>query len=452
MINEHNPIARIINQLQAEWNTEVTPNEEIQLVRWIIDPSESRLYEGLLKLESTEHGGIPDMFLVLFTPFEATELHSRHIIENWLDEFEKDKETLEAYKEVHPDFNWDPQQYRDRISNDFKANDALLAEMMSSFQEQLIEDQVFTLALFPYTVADIKLFRKWLEHILAAGPAQKTRLLIFDYKDQRYFDSLVTKFKHLAKSLWVPVDLDGAINQITTSGDPNKPDVKFRKCMVEMSNGAAKNNLTKVITWGEKGIEVTQKSGEKSLFITAHLVFAGMLFNFKEFERIEQLLNNALRLTHMALKAEDDSCRPLLVQAYGLQASLKQLQKKKEEASDLFCKQADSAIEFGFSQQPLSSWWMAYSAVKKSDKDRYKELVERAYNYGTERQEDELKGTCMTFVAADYYSIMEKENQPQVCERIDAFMKPIEGDDWRDEVEGRRKEMEKRKLSLRNWF
>ncbi|MCW5518548.1 hypothetical protein J1N09_01765 [Aureitalea sp. L0-47] len=453
MSTEHNPIAQLVTELQQKWNTDISPNPDIQIARWLIIPQQARLYEGFLKLESTAYGGVPDMVIVLLTPFTSASQHSRALAEHWIEAYRKDSKIINEYIESNPDFSWQADEYEKRLSEDQDANNALLIEMLSQFQMALSEkERALTLALFPYSVSDTKDYEKWMDTMLELGLPENVRFMIFDYSDERYFDRLMKNHEDIGKSLSVPLDLDGAINKIATAGDPNNPEVQFRKCMMMMSKGVSNKNRESVHKWGERALEVTQPSGIRSLFITAHIVYAGMLFNFKDFETIDDLLMKATAMAKQSVKAGDDQCKPLLVQSYGFQASSKQLQKKKEDASTLFCKQADTAIEFGFPQQPLTSWWMAYSAIRKKDKEQYKELVIKAYNYGSEQEKETLKSTCMTFIANDYYNILDKESQYDDCKEIDEFMTEVEGENWREEVEERRKEMEKRKLSLKNWF
>jgi hypothetical protein len=453
MSNEHNPIARLVTQIQQKWNDEVTPYDHINLVRWLIIPRQARLYEGFLKLESTAHGSLPDMVIVLLNAFSSQESHSKNLIKHWIEAYRKDEKTMEAYKEVNPAFSWDAEGFEKKIGDDTAQNNLLLLEMLESLQSALPdEEQALTLALFPYSVEDTKDYAKWIDTLLKLGLPEKVRFMMFDYADERFFDGLLKDHEETGKSLSVALDLDGAIAKIASSGDPNKPDVQFRKCMLKMSKAVSGNNLASLNLWGEKGLEVTQRSGIKSLYITAHIVYAGMLFSFKEFELIDDLLFKATALSKQGLKSEDESCKPLLIQSYGFQASSKQLQKKKQDAANLFCKQADTALELGFAQQPLTAWWMAYTAIKKTNKEQYKELVTKAYDYGNNQEVETLRSTCMTFIAADYYNILDKESQYEDCQKIDEFMIEVEGEKWREQVEERREEMEKRKLSLRNWF
>lgn len=453
MSSEHNPIAQLISQIQHKWNSDVTPYPELKLVRWLIIPEQARLYEGFLKLESTPHGSLPDMVIVLLTQFTDKKHHSQHLINDWIEAYKKDKKTLKAISEEHTNFIWDIDSFDAKCSDDTAKNNILLLEMLQTFQEALPDkDRALTLALFPYSVESAKEYATWIDTLLQLGLPDNVRFMIFDYADECYFDPLLKTHEDQAKSLAIPLDLDGAIQKIASSGDPNKPDVVFKQCMLKMSKAVTNNNLSNLHKWGKKGLEATQRSGSKTLYATAHIVYAGMLFSFKEYELIDDLLQKGLAISKQGLKMGDDACKPILIQFYGFQASSKQLQKKTEEASNLFCKQADIAIEYGFAQQPLTAWWMASSAIKKKDKEQFKEIVSKAYDYGNKQDKETLKSTCMSFIASDYYTLLDKDNKREDCIKVDDFMKEIDGDDWRDQIESRKKEMEKRKLSLFNWF
>ena len=453
MSNQHNPIAQLVSQLQQKWNSEVVPHDHINLVRWLILPEQARLYEGFLRLESTDQGSLPDMVLVMLTPFESSKSHSKSIITDWIEIFRKEHELIEKVSLEHPSFVWDDKSFEARLSNDADRNNVLLIDMLRSFQEVLPEKGRFlTLGLFPYSVASPKDYAKWMDTLIRLGMPEFTRLMMFDFENERHFDLLLKSNIETGKTLSVPLDLQGAMSKIAQSGDPNNPEVQFRKCMLEMSKSTQKKDVNRLKIWGEKGLEATQRSGLKSMFASAHLAYAGMLFNFKEFDLIDQLLQKGTTLAKQGLDAGDDLCKPILIQSYGFQASSKQLQKKKEDAVTLFCQQADTALEHGFPQQPLMAWWMAYNVIKKKDKDQYKEIVSKAYGYGSEQEKELLKSSCMPFIAADFYNINEDDRAQEKCREIDAFMIELEGENWRDDLELRRKEMEKKRLSLKHLF
>ena len=157
MNNEHNPIAQLVSKIQNKWNSDVTPHGHLRLVRWLIIPSQARLYEGFLRLESTAHGSIPDMVIALLTPFKSTERHSSTIIKDWIESYRKDSENIESYAKNNPDFVWDPGNFEKKISKEAYQNNLLFIEMAKAFQEALPErNRVLTFALYPYSIEDTK--------------------------------------------------------------------------------------------------------------------------------------------------------------------------------------------------------------------------------------------------------------------------------------------------------
>ncbi|WP_108803041.1 hypothetical protein [Aquimarina sp. Aq107] len=453
MNNEHNPIAQLITTIQQKWINEVSPYNHIQLVRWLIKPDQARLYEGFLRLESTPNGGLPDVPIVLLTAFKTKETHSRKLIEDWIETFKKDEKLQQELKVRNLKFNWNIVDYEAKLENENTDCNILLLEMLSNFQKAMPNPQLhLTLSLYPYSIEDTKDYSKWIDNLIQLGMPDKVRLMFFDYVEERHFDQLIKTHQDVSKSLAVPIDLQGAINKIAAAGDPNDPEVQFRQCMIEMSKSVTKKNLPRLQNWGKKGLMITQKSGSKSAFATAHVIYAGMLFNFKEYQIIEELLQKGMAIAKQGLSVGDDTCKPIIVQNYGYQASCKQLQKQKDTAANLFCKQAEMSIEYGFGPQALTAWWLGYNVIKKRDKKRYTTIITEAYQYGVTLPTELIKSTCMAYIAADYYNSCEKNRNTAECESIDLFMKEIEGEEWREQVETHRKEMEKKSLSILNWF
>ncbi|MBQ4818694.1 hypothetical protein [Aquimarina sp. MMG016] len=452
MNNEHNPIAQLVTKIQQKWIDEVSPHHHIQLVRWLIKPDQARLYEGFLRLESTPNGGLPDVPIVLLTAFEDKETHSKNLIQDWITHFKKDEKLQKDLAARNLKFNWDVTTYEQKVDSE-EDHDILLLEMLNAFQKTMPNPQLpLALSLYPYSIAETRSYEKWIHHMIELGLPDKVRIMFFDYVEERHFDQLIKTHSDIAKTLAVPLDLHGAINKIAAAGDPNDPEVQFRQCMIEMSKSVTKKNLNRLHLWGKKGLLVTQKSGSKSAFATAHVVYAGMLFSFKEYKAIEELLQKGMAIAKQGLLTGDETCKPIIIQNYGFQASCKQLQKEKEVAADLFCKQADVAIEYGLGPQALSAWWLGYNVIKKRDRKRYQDIVTKSYQYGTTLAPEMIKSTCMAYIAADYYNFCEKERKQDECDATHTFMSEVEGTEWRENVEAHRKEMEKKSLSILNWF
>lgn len=451
MIHAHNPIALLISQIQQKWMAEVSPFPHLNLVRWLIKPEQAKLFEGFLKLESSAHGSVSEMFVVFLTPFQNKQNHSKRIIEQWIQSFRQEKEVMDQYQKTNPSFKWDVDQFESKISLNPKDNDLLLIEMMKAFQIEL-ENSPFVLALLPYTIEDNKAYVQWLDTIVGLGLSTSLRLLIFDHENERYFDQLFVAHEDTSKSLFIDLDLSGAINKIASGGDPNDPEVQFRQCLLKMSKGVQNKDLTQIHKWGERGLQISQKTGQKRMLSTAHVVYASMLFQFKVFDKIDQLLTNGLTIAKQGLELNDQNCISLVLQCYGFLGSSKQLQKRQIEACDYYCKQAENARIYNFPQQALNAWWMAYNAIKKKDFDKYLNLMQTAYEYGSNFEVEVVKSSAITFIADDYDDHLQKINNSEEAQHVNAFMTQVLGKNWKSTIKDERKALEKKRFSLTNWF
>ncbi|MBU2976061.1 hypothetical protein [Zobellia sp. B3R18] len=432
MNNEHNPVAQLVTRIQQKWISEVSPHEHIQWVRWIIKPDHARLYEGFLRLESTPHGVIPDIPIVLLSPFEDSKSYSKALLKDWLVNFEKDEKVQEQIKSGKLKLTWNKDYFQNQLQKDDVNFDLLLIELLENFQKSLPNSrQHLVLSLLPYTVQSTEDYREWMNTILTSGLPNNVRLMVFDHSPENYFEPIQIKHKDIAKSLMVDLDLEGATKKLALSGDPNDPEVQFRECMLEMGNSAAKNNRKRLHQWGEKGIEVTQKTGNKASFATAHTVYAGMLFNFKEFDTIDKLLQRAQTIAKQAFSSGDDSVKPILLQTYGFMAASKQHQKEVEKAADLFCQQAELAISFKMAQQALTAYMTAYTLVKKKNTLRYREIVAKAYNFAQTLTPEALKTSPIGHIALEHHSL----SDPKVQKQIDSFMTELEDKNWKEQLE-----------------
>ncbi|WP_276166944.1 hypothetical protein [Zobellia alginiliquefaciens] len=432
MNSEHNPVAQLVSQIQQKWIADIAPNEHIKWVRWVIKPEQARLYEGFLRLESSSHGSIPDIPVVLLTSFQDSKVHSKMLIKDWLNNFEKDEKIQENIKNGKLELAWDIAYFKEELQKDDIDFNALLIELLGSFQKSLPDtEQHLVLSLLPYTIQSTQNYNDWMDTLLAIGLPDKVRFMVFDHIPENYFEPIQIKYKDVAKSLLVDLDLDGATKKIALSGDPNDPELQFRECMLEMGNSAVKNNRKRLHLWGEKGLEVTQKTGNKASFASAHTVYAGMLFNFKEFDTIDKLLQRAMTIAKQGISSGDESVKPIHLQTYGFMAASKQHQNEAETATDLFCQQAELAISYRMVQQALTAYMTAYTLIKKKNASRHREIVAKAYNFARTLTPEELKTSPIGHIALEHHSL----SNPEVQRKIDSFMTELENKNWKEQLQ-----------------
>jgi len=453
MINEHNPIAQLVGKIQNKWIEEVSPDPEIQLVRWLIKPSQADLYAGFLKLESTPHGKIPEVSIVLLSHFKDYNIHSKTLIKDWLEAYEKDEAFHEALKKNNLTFNWDTEKYKNKLSDKNTNYNLLLLEMLAAFQKALPNPELpVVLSLYPYSIADTDDYQAWIETLMQTGFPDRVRLMIFDFVEDAQFDKMMKQYPKISKSLSIPLDVEGAINKLAESGNQNDPTVQFRKCMVNMSKCAGQKNLDGLHKWGERGLAIMRKTGIKSNYATAYIIYASMLLNFKKHQQVETLSKKALNIATKGFELGDKVCQSLIIQSYGLLASNYQMQKKLRKAGELYNIQAEKCVEFGMEMQALTAWWLAYTALRKKDRDESKAIIKKAYELGVGIEKESLKVSPMRYLAADYYKITEDNDDEELCTSINDFMTELNGENWREEVKHHQKNMKKRKLSIANIF
>lgn len=434
MSSEHNPIAELIHQIQKKWTDEVSPFPEIKLARWLIKPEQARLFEGFLKLESTEHGALPEILVAMLTPFTSEQTYALDLIHDWTKAFAADKKTQEQLAAAGKN-NWHPQSFSSARPDNDGTHDLQLLKMFSSFQKEMMDNNtVLVVALFPHSIQNMDAFKWWLGEMLQKPVPSKICLMIFDHIGEYYFDRLFEQYPDITKSLHIDLDLDGAISKIAKMGDPNSPEVQLRECILEMGRALQLNNQASLHHWGEKALKTTQQSGLKSMYASAHLVYAGMLFSLKQFSKIDALLYNGMAIAKKGLTAEAAACKPLLIQFYGYTASSQQLQKKIKEAISAFETQGNLAVTYQLPAMALMPLRQAYMLSKKEIPQRYEELLQHAFATGKALQKEEKENSCFPLIALDFMQMKQHLQQWDEVTQTDNECQEIFGANWKEKA------------------
>lgn len=430
MLAEHNPIAELVHKIQMKWIREASPFPQLKLVRWLIRPEEARLYEGFLKLESTEHGALSEMVVTMLTPFESEAHHSTHLYNDWVKALEADPKAQQVLSA----------EQVAAIGNTSATGgepdaDARLLRMLACFRDQLPgNDTPLVVALLPHSIHDIEGYRQWLGRLLKKGIPDRIAFMVLDHIGAYYLDSVMKKYPDNTKSLHVILDLDGAVSKIVRAGNANAPAAKLNECILEMGKAVQENNPARLNAWGEKALQLTQRTGQKSLFATAHIVYAGMLFNFKQFEKVDALLSKGLRLATMGLSKEGDACRPLVIQFHGYMAASSQLQKKMAAAVAGFDRQGDTAMEYALPGMAINAYRQAYTLAKKQVPERYGELLQKALQAGRAMPAAERPSSQLAVVAWEALQWHELKQRREEAKSIDQEFSSLLGPDWKEQA------------------
>ena len=436
MTNEHNQIAHLVTRIQQKWAEEISPFPGIQFVRWLINPDDSELYEGFLRLESSPFGKLPDIFVTLLTPFESKDTYSKDLINSWFQAIDNDKKTFDQLASQGTPCTWDYKHYKDKSKVMNGNADAILLEIVSSFHKSLnLPDRPLTIALFQYSITSPSEFAKWIRNISEYEIPAGVRFCIFDLKDEKFYDRVFNAMEPgSAKTIMVPIDLQAAIKKMIQAGDPNDPGVRLHKYIQQMTETLSQQDITKLHRVGKECIEDMARSKQRSLMATAHLVYAGMLFNFKDHFNIENILKSGLRIAEAGKSTGDQTCQSLIPQYYSFMASNFQLSKKFSEAINWFCKSAECSLTMKQAFPAISSYRQASFLAQRHESYRLESILASGYNAGADLKLEEIKKTDYGFLCVDYYEHLYHNRKEEKAEEVDLRMKTMFGNAWKESI------------------
>jgi hypothetical protein len=436
MTNEHNPIAQLVTKIQQRWTEEITPNQTVKLIRWLIDLQETKLYEGFLRIESSPGKRLSEYFITLLTPFKSYATYSQDLIKSWFENFDKEKEGFAELTINGKAFAWDDDYFRQKLISPNVNPDKLLLELLSSYHAALhIGDRKMTIALFQQSITSTDEYNEWIKTIYKLEIPEHIQFCIFDLKEERFYEKLFSKLDPaIARTLISDLDLAGAIKKVIQAGDPNEPGTRLQQYIQQMSEAVAEKDLSKLEKRGNACIQDMALSKVKSLMATAHITFAGMLFSFKQYDSIESLLNNGLKIAEAGKKAGDITCQALIMQFYSFKASNYQLNKKNKEAVEWFFKSGESAMETNLVIPAITAYRQAAYLSKKHDAQKYPQILKRGYEAGEGLIEEQLSISGYTFICFDYCDYLNQNQQFEKSNEIDKRMKEIAGINWKEEA------------------
>lgn len=427
--NRHNPIARMVESLQSKWFETTSKSPDYKLIRWLVQPDEAAIVNGFYQLESSPYGSLPEFFLILLTPFEkSAEEFSLQLISDWIAMWKQDKYVAQS------EVTWSPEKWFEQSKNTADA-EQLFIDMLTDFQSSVCKDeQTFVLGLIPRTVGDFELFNYWIINTTEQLPPE-VKLSLIDHTGKNYLKQLFKYFKDKALTIECSdMGLNRAIRQMATSGDPNDPEVNFRKCLFEMADGVSSKNEKHLHEWGKKALRIAQGSGMKSFFASAYLIYAGFLMQLKK-EEADELLDTGIRIAESAVKNEEKEAVSVLLQLYGYKAAYQSIKGKTSKSCQWLLKQAQLAVDHQQGVYAISICRMSARTAKKAGEYGYfSEIVRLGYHAGDKLSTEELRISEIKILAYHYAEELQNDKKKEEASAVYARMQEIFGEDWDKDI------------------
>lgn len=432
MSNEHNPIARMVETMQRRWKKAVALQPAWRMIRWVIRPQQASLLNGYCRLESSAYGSTGELLVVHVLPFKEPEQYATQLMQQWLQEWQDEKNTLRH--------RWAAAPWLARVEKG-DATVQTLASMLKDFHQQLArKGQMLVLGLIPHSVSGFPEFRKWLQSLVDILPPA-VGLMVVDHQEAPELKPVAHTLRDKAITLDITdLDVEAAMESIATAGNPNDADVQLRKCLFEMGRAARTNNKGLLCQWGDKALEATQRSGNKSLWATAHVVYAGFLMQFKDTERINALLDKAVSITEPFYKQGDAVHAAVLMQAYGYKAAYCNMTREKKEALQWLEKQLGVALHQEIWLYGVSICkTIAFLAYEKGEMDLFRKYTQQGYELGWRLTDEEAKLSEYLLLAKDYYDLALEQRRKEQAAEANERMTRLFGADWHEQVKKHKK-------------
>lgn len=435
--NEHNPVAIRIGKIQKIWKDKVLPYnyKYINIFAYHEDMS---MVEGFLKLEASQYGSIQAVFHIMLTPFDEANSFSYHFIKHWIEEFEKEKQK-------HPSLVW---KNLESIKSEFlllnknsTESDLFLIKIIEDYRESFVPDIPFYLGVKPSKISNIDRFAKWFEHFLPLLP-KDVAILTVDVYEKKQYGQFLSIAKEKGKNLIIPsLNMSGAYSELMTQGNPKDPQVEYRKCMLEMGKATGEKKLETLHHWGERMLKVTQSTGDRTFWASAHIIYAGFLLNFSQFDLIDKFLNKGIRIVSSEEKEESTM---LLLQFYTMKGTAYNIQNETEKAMGSFIEQITLAKEKNIPFAQIQGYQYLLMIATPSNLQNYKLHVKNAYQCGIELDDEMLKSLNFGFIADIYLEQWASESQTLFYEMSER-MERIYGEDWKNTIKETRLTMKNNK-------
>lgn len=430
MNNAHNPIAVRVDNIQKIWNKTRAAKPKAQIFSMVCFAEDYPLIDGFIRLESSAYGKSEDSFVAFSIDFYNKKDFYTTLIEQWILTFEED---------LKKNPNWDWEDFAE-FKQILPEIDKLSIENLKDFYVKMLisfkkfEAKTGNLLIVSFLikkVSDTDLLNESIKELVVLLPAT-IGFLFLDYQERQQYKEMINSLTEKGIIIEIPdQEINKAYKEIATQGNPNDPQVRYRKCLFEIGEAAKDKKQEKVKRLGNELIDISKSTGETSFWASSYLIYASFLFQFKdEKELINELLDKGIKITTPFYKEKEDMVG-ILLQLLACKASHYSINGNPDLAINYFLKQVAIAKEIQQEMQVINGYNYALLLAAKKKDGQYTEILNDAFEYGYALTDETLKIINFTFIANSYL-----ENDPKINysekEAIADRMVTIFGENWKD--------------------
>ncbi|MFK7050546.1 MULTISPECIES: hypothetical protein [Flavobacterium] len=428
--NEHNPIAVGISKIAKIWDNTRKKNPQARLFQFLCHQEDFILINGFIQIEASAHGKSPDSFLLFSIPFENENQFLYDLLKEWITAFDNDLKKYPQWK--WEDFEELKNQFHTlshKNSNELKN---LFIRLLISFKKfESKKDNLILLGLVPKKVSDYDDFNLFIKSLMTPI-LQDYGILLIDFKGKEKHTKTVENLQSRAVTMDIPdQNMTRSYKELATQGNPNDPQVKFRKYLFELGESAAKKDKEQIHYWGKQMLSLTKSTADHSFWASAHLIYAGFLFQFKEEPHILRLLDKGILIAEKEYPNQP-ILAGTLIQLYSYKASYYSMIGNTEKAVDNFVKQAQIAEKAQLIEQMILAHIYALLLLKNDRSAVYQKIIQNSFEKGYPLSDELLKGINFAFITEKYLALNSANITPSEKNQIEERMQSIYGQEWRE--------------------
>lgn len=336
--------------------------------------------------------------------------------------------------EKNPDWDWaDFSSFKSELTSVSSLSADKLRDLyirlVTSFKTFVGNDNLLGITLFISRIGDVEALNEVIKDIAERLPAG-VALILIDYKKREVYDILLSEMKGKICLIDIPnQNMTGAYKEIATQGNPQDPNVKYRKCLFELGEAASKGNKDEAKKLGHELIRLSREIGGTAFMASSYLMFGGFMVKFhREAGFCHDLFDKGIALVLPKYHDEQD-CAQILLQLYNYKGTVHSYNKDITEAIKQFMTAVRIAKEVNMKTEVVNEYNYALLMALKKDRLTYEPILNEAFEYGYSFSDEDLKIINLSFIASTYldktYSL-DSSKRDEISKR----MSDLYGEDW----------------------
>ena len=393
----------------------------------VCEPTDYQIVEGFIRLEASEHGCTSDIIVGFKADYDDKTDFYKFLIKAWIDSFSMDVEK-------NPDWDWaDFSSFKSELTSVSSLSADKLRDLyirlVTSFKTFVGNDNLLGITLFISRIGDVEALNEVIKDIAERLPAG-VALILIDYKKREVYDILLSEMKGRICLIDIPnQNMTGAYKEIATQGNPQDPNVKYRKCLFELGEAASKGNKDEAKKLGHELIRLSREIGGTAFMASSYLMFGGFMVKFhREAGFCHDLFDKGIALVLPKYHDEQD-CAQILLQLYNYKGTVHSYNKDITEAIKQFMTAVRIAKEVNMKTEVVNEYNYALLMALKKDRLTYEPILNEAFEYGYSFSDEDLKIINLSFIASTYldktYSL-DSSKRDEISKR----MSDLYGEDW----------------------